>query len=141
MGETRRLTPGASVTSCCVRARACVCVPACVCVHVRARAQRGCLKSCFSRPRRSESPWRGSGCEATSVPGFRAHPGGPPCRPAGTPPPNPRTPEPAPAEQATGSHAAAAGAALGAKRPGSPGAATFALRSRSSSGASWSRCT
>lgn len=91
MGETRRLTPGASVTSCCVRACACVCVPACVCVHVRARAQRGCLKSCFSRPRRSESPWRGSGCEATSVPGFRARPGGPPCRPAGTPPPNPRT--------------------------------------------------
>lgn len=90
MGETRRLTPGASVTSCCVRACACVCVPACVCVHVRARAQRGCLKSCFSRPRRSESPWRGSGCEATSVPGFRARPGGPPCRPAGTPPPNRR---------------------------------------------------
>lgn len=91
MGETRRLTPGASVTSCCVRACACVCVPACVCVHVRARAQRGCLKSCFSLPRRSESPWRGSGYEATSVPGFRARPGGPPCRPAGTPPPNPRT--------------------------------------------------
>lgn len=71
--------------------RACVRMRVRACVHVRARAQRGCLKSCFSRPRRSESPWRGSGCEATSVPGFCARPGGPPCRPAGTPPPNPRT--------------------------------------------------